>query len=117
MIVKKGNKQKVLNLPIPSDNKIASHHLKEREIQKEQKNELKKLVLQLDQRDRQQDEDRTHKLETEACERSLYCDFLSVISVLPLRLMTRASPLGPSLILSREDRPQATPINVRLILQ
>jgi hypothetical protein len=59
MLVKKGNKQKVLNFPVPVDNKMASQHLKEREIQKEQKNELKKLTLQLDQRDRQQDEDRS----------------------------------------------------------
>jgi hypothetical protein len=79
MIVKKGNKQKVLNLPIPADNKIASHHLKERELAKEQKNELKKLVLQLDQRDRLHDEDRTHKLETEVQigMESWFCCFVS----------------------------------------
>lgn len=62
MLVKKGNKSKVLNLPIPVENKMASQHLREKEIQKEQKNELKKLTLQLDQRDRQQDEDRTNEL-------------------------------------------------------
>jgi len=61
LLVKKGNKQKVLNFPVPLDNKMASQHLKEREIQQEQKNELKKLTLQLDQRDRQQDEDRSNE--------------------------------------------------------
>jgi len=53
MLMKKGNKPKALDIGIPIDDKLVSQHLKSRQAQQAQQQEMKKIVLQYDERNRQ----------------------------------------------------------------
>jgi len=61
LIKGKGNRQKAVDLSIPQDSKLASQHLKIKSRQAQQQEEMKRLVLQYDERDRKLDEENKKK--------------------------------------------------------
>eukprot|EP01125_Pyxidicula_operculata_P019478 TRINITY_DN7077_c0_g3_i5.p1 TRINITY_DN7077_c0_g3~~TRINITY_DN7077_c0_g3_i5.p1 ORF type:complete len:1281 (+),score=421.17 TRINITY_DN7077_c0_g3_i5:575-3844(+) len=60
-LVKKGGKQKAVDLDIPRTTKLVSQHLKVKEDYNQQQQEMKRLILNYDERDRKQNFDEANK--------------------------------------------------------